>query len=345
MSYRMKVLCTSVGNDGFPAVLQALRQLQGLQVIGCDSDGFAAGLVLADVGFIIPARKNVDRLLLELKRIVVDEGVDMILPLSTEDQIFYAGHKDTIESFGVKVAISTLESVTSANNKHTLYRHCQRLGHPVPKFSIIEDKHQLVRSLKNYQRLRSVSVLKLAHGTGAQGVKIIDPNISADERFWLRDNIRVSSDEAIQWAQGEMFSPPVMLSDYLPGRHVSVDAFRTSAGAFFGVARTEERHLYGMGTVGRIVDEPAALGVAKALGEELGLTFCYNVEFKEDDNGVLKILEINPRFPASLGHTVEAGMNLPLMAVNEILGGVLSGVTPLEIKKIEYRRYWAGISI
>jgi len=306
----MKILCTSVGNDGFPAVLDGLQQRAGIHIIGCDADPLAPGLMLADQGFIVPPRANSDDLLAALERIIVDQRVSVFLPLSTEDQPFFAEHRNRIEALGVKLAVSSLSSIKIANDKHAFYEHCHLHGHPIPAFSIVNDKHALLSLLKEYKSRSRVCVLKLSHSTGAQGVKIVDPRLGSEARFWARDNIRVSTEEVIRWVHQEAKVPALLVSDYLPGRHISIDAFRSCDGKFWGVARTEDRHLYGMGTAGVTVNEPDLIKTARRLGDELSLTYCYNVEFKASESGAFQLLEINPRFPASVGHSVAAGLNL-----------------------------------
>lgn len=339
----MKILCTSVGNDGFPAIMDGLRQRTEIRIVGCDSDSLAPGLILADQGFVVPPRTQAKNLLDTLQQIITNEGISVILPLSTEDQAFFASRKDQIESLGVKLAVSSIASIELANDKHAFYNHCRRNNHLVPEFSIVDDRNDLLILLNNYRKKGQLCVLKQSHGTGSQGVKIVDPALTPNSKFWLRNNIRVSSEEAIRWAYETESLPNIMISDFLPGRHISVDSFRSLDGKFIGIARTEDRHLYGMGTAGIIIDRPDLINTACLLGYELSLTYCYNIEFKADKKGVFHLLEINPRFPASIGHSIAAGLNFPLMAVDEAIK-LRQKYNNVPFQFCIFRRYWQGIS-
>lgn len=337
----MNILCTSVGNDGFSAVLHALRQQSEWKIYGCDSDPLAYGIDLCDGGILIPQRNTPEELLAKLDEIIVRYKIDVVLPLSTEDQPFYAAHKDRIERAGAKLAASSYESVKNANNKHFLYRLCKSKGYPVPDFQIVDNKKELLSIIKTYERENRSCVLKLALGTGAQGVKIVTPDVKPDSRFWSRNNTTVSSQDVEIWldSQDENITD-VMITDFLPGIHISIDCFKTPDQKFCAVARSELRHLYGMGIAGEIVSEPQAEETARRLGDDLDLTYCYNVEFKADSNGILKIMEINPRFPASIGHTVAAGINFPVMAIQLATNSLPQDISATKISACTYRRFW-----
>lgn len=326
---QIRVLCTSVGNDGFPSVADALRADKRIFIVGCDTDEKAPGLTLSDEGFIVPFRKNELVLIDCIKGIIEDKRIDVLLPLSTEDQFFYAKNRSEFEKTGVKVAVSSFESVSLANNKHLLYAFCKKEGFAVPTFKVHDDSNDILTVLNRYRVKNENCVIKKALGTGAQGVKIVDAKISSTSRFWSRDNIRISFDEAISFFEGNKPDYSVMICDYLPGLHVSVDAFRAADGKFIASARTEENHLYGTGRTGKIIDAPELILKSEQLAEKIGLTECFNIEYKTDAEGQHKILEINPRFPASIAHTVMAGLNLPLLVIYQQIG-----ITTPELFKI-----------
>lgn len=336
----LKILCTSVGNDGFPSVLSSLRKRANILVVGVDSNQNAAGLRLADVGIVVPPRNEPDRLVIALKQIIDNNKIDVIIPLSTEDQPFFAKYFEYFSP--VPVVVSPIEVVNKVNDKHALYLHAQFLGIPIPNFNIIYDPFELEKKLLEYKNKGELCVLKKSHGTGAQGVKIVNPQITYRDKFWQRDNIEITTEEAINWVQSGLLSEPILVSEYLPGEHLSVDSFRSLNGNFHCVVRIETNQLYGTGVSGVIISEPSLSKITQKLAESLGLIFAFNVEYKRDIFGEPKLLEINPRFGASVGHSVAAGLNSPLMAVDEALGKTIH----IEEVKVglEFRRFGAFIT-
>jgi carbamoyl-phosphate synthase large subunit len=336
----LNVLCTSVGNYGFPSVLSSLRQRQNVRIIGVDANHGAVGLRLADVGVVVPPRAEPDALIDALRGVIEHYNVHVILPLSTEDQPFFAKHFDR---FGkVPIAVSPLYAVQKANDKHALYIHAQSIGIPIPDFRIVDDNLDLEKMLIEYQKRSERCVLKRPHGTGAQGVKVVNPHITFKDRFWQRDNVEISCAEAINWARKNYFTEPILISDYLPGEHLSVDSFRSLNGEFQAVVRTETSHLFGTGVAGITISDPSLIKITKKLAESLGLLYGFNVEYKRDLIGEPRLLEINPRFGASIGHSVAAGLNLPLMVVDAAL--THSSPTIQSSVGLEFRRYWDFIT-
>lgn len=314
----LHVICTSAGNDGFPSVLAALRVDPGIRVTAVDSDSAAAGLMLAGHGKIVPHRTHATALL-SVVHDLQEPGVrNVLLPLSTEDQDFFAFHRSKIERNGIDVIVASTDALLVANDKHELYKHCTKIGTRVPKYVIVHSIEELEKIFLEYVENGSRCVIKLARGTGAQGVKIIAPDLDRSGSFWSRTKLVVHPADALDWFREYGLAEAVLVSDYLPGEHVSVDAIRLPNGAFRAAARTETRQLYGLALAGAIVEAPDVIAASQRLAETIGLIGALNFEYRRDNNGVAHLLEINPRFAGSIGHTVAAGLNLPLMLLERL---------------------------
>lgn len=313
------VICTSAGNDGFPSVLQALKADPAVAVTGVDANPQAAGLILADEGRTVPLRSKAEQLITSILDLAQPDRANILLPLSTEDQDFFSLHKAEIEARAqyLKVIVASTEALKIANDKHELYRHCTETGTPTPNYTLTSDPGVLSATVKTYAGAGLRCVLKLARGTGAQGVKILDPGIDQASSFWSRTQLSMHPEKALEWFGKFGLRDPIMISDFLNGEHISVDAIRTAQGDFHATARTETSHLYGLALTGEIIDAPDVITASKRLAESIGLTGAMNFEYRRDDSGAARLLEINPRFGGSIGHTVAAGMNLPLMLLTE----------------------------
>ncbi len=337
-----KILCTSVGNDGFSGVYDALKGRENVHVTGADADPEVYGLLLADESVLIPKRDQPEELLTQIVQYYHDHQIDLLLPLSTEDQSFYSLYYDRLTKSGLNVAVSSYDSVEIVTDKHQLYRFCSENGFPVPAYELSDNAEVLIDLIKRYANWGEKCVLKKARGTGAQGVKIIDPELSFQSRFFSRDNIRISPGEVMDWLQNSESIPTLMLTEYLPGKHVSIDGFRSQSGFFTAGIRTEVRHQYGAGIAGATILNEELFHIAKQLSKAVNYRYAFNLELKADVNGAFKILEINPRFAAGVDHTVKAGLNIPLMVVDEVLNGEVDVKNEYNTG-IEYRKYWTSI--
>jgi carbamoyl-phosphate synthase large subunit len=316
----LHILCTSVGNQGFPSVYRALKQDGSNFVTGIDSDPYAAGIRIADRGQIVSPRSNPDALLDSIASLIQIDRVNCLLPLSTEDQDFYAFYRSNLEDMGYIVVVADSKALEVANDKHALIRRAHELGFGVPRFQFATTRVELDQIVEGYMKVNEACVLKLARGTGAQGVKILDPEVDRSTQFWERTQLRMNPTDAMRWFEEFGVGEPIMVTDYLPGEHLSVDAIRTPEGGFVGCVRLEQRQIFGSAMVAVTVRDDARLEDAKRLSSELGLRGAMNIEFRKDQYGVASLLEVNPRFGASIGHTVLAGLNLPLALVRAFAG-------------------------
>jgi carbamoyl-phosphate synthase large subunit len=336
------VLCTSVGNDGFQAIYRALKLSPNpIRIVGVDADPYAYGIYLSDCGYVVPPRSDAELLLSNLTEICRDRGVQLLLPLSTEDQWFFAFHQAKFELLGIVVAVSSLRSIEVANNKHLLFDKCHELGLPVPLFRHVSSRAELDVALADFQADSRPVVIKKQFSTGAQGVKIVRPKVAAAERLFSRDNIMISLDDLRRWSGQLQSFPLLQVSEFLPDARYSVDVFLNGGRARCAVVRTELSRVYGMSTAGAVVNEPQIEATGVAAAEALGFNYTVNVEIGLDREGEPKLFELNPRFPATIDHTVMAGCNMPLWTVAAALGW------PYEVSQPKigtcYRRYWNSL--
>lgn len=336
------VLCTSVGNDGFQAIHRALNlSPDSISIVGVDANPYAYGLYLADHGSVVPMRSEAPALISAVLELCRDHNVQLILPLSTLDQTFFATHRETFEQIGVRVAVSPLRAVQIANNKHLLLQEAQRLGMPVPQFTVVSSVSELEMALDKFQADRYPVVIKKEFSTGAQGVKIVKPHIPAAERLFSRDNIVISLADLRRWLADVEPFPKLQISEFVDMKY-SVDIFLVEGQSRCAVVRTELVRLYAMSTVGEVVDEPEIEAVGVAMAEALGFEYTVNVEMGLDRAGQPKLVEINPRFPATIDHTLMAGCNMPLWTVCAALA------RPYEITQpkigTRYLRHWTSFA-
>ncbi len=338
----LNILCTSVGNDGFIAIYKALKMSsRTIKIFGADCDSLAYGLVISDQSFVISKRSEPKVLLEELKTIIVQNNINILYPLSTEDQSFYSYHIDFFIHLNCQVIVSDHNAVEICNNKHELYRYLSACDVPIPAFRIVKDKESLVEALRDFDAKHKPVVLKKKFSTGAQGVKIVFPTIDATSRFFSRDYNPIPLEDLYRWIDIIDSIPDLMLSEYLPGLHISADVFLQDKLSQICVLRTEEKHLYGMATYGKTIKLPELMITARKIAELVGLNYTVNVEFKFNLVGQPMLMEINPRLPASIDHTVKAGCNMPLWNVLSVLNEKIEFNNPLE--NLQYWRCWDSV--
>jgi len=337
------ILVTSVGNDGFPSVLQGIKSNSErlVRVVGVDSQPSAPGLYLADKGYLVPLRSAREKLLNRLAEICRKEKIHVIYPLSTEDQEFFAAEVPWFAAKGISVIVSPLDVLQIANDKLKLYEFSQANGIPCPSFSAVRNWKDLQQTICRLGFPHRPFVLRLNRSTGAQGVKVVYAEIDARKRMFDRDNRLVGLHEVERWLQTMQSWPPFHLAEYLPGDEYSVDILCDGGNVLSAVTRLRLSTLYGLALHARVVDERDVQQSACRLVEKLGLSFVVNVQFRRSENGEAKLMEINPRIPGTIGLTVAAGVNMPYMALKMILGEPFTLPT-LRIGTV-IMRYWDAV--
>jgi len=268
----------------------------------------------------VASRENEEKLIADLDALLLPDFINVLLPLSTEDQDFYAAHEASLRGRGWNVVVASVEALRIANDKHALMLFASERGFAIPDSVIAYNREQLEECVQRYVSRGLRCVLKLAKGTGTQGVKILDPRIDRASSFWRREQVRMSPAEALEWFERYGLSEPVMVSEFLEGQHISVDAINTELTGYIASTRTEDRHYFGSALLGQTIENPSLIEESKRLVDAIGLSGAINLEYRLDEEGRPKILEINPRFGASIEHTVSAGLNLPHILVRSVIG-------------------------
>ena len=94
----------------------------------------------------------------------------------------------------------------------------------------------------------------------------------------------------------------------------------------------------GVAVAGRTVRDYELTRYASRIVEHLGLTGVVNVQLKRDGAGVPKLLEINPRFPGTMPLTIAAGVDMPTLALGELVGAPIT--VPSRFEEVAIVRTW-----
>ena len=130
--------------------------------------------------------------------------------------------------------------------------------------------------------------------------------------------------------------PPLLVSEYLEGEEHTVDCISDSGETLFATVKTREKIRCGLAFRFTLLRKPELVNQAKAIIEELGLSYCSNIQFK---GGVLT--EINPRVSTFV---YQKDLNQPYLAIKYALGELTKEELFKYHEKIDYGRhlvrYW-----
>lgn len=330
------ILFTSVGNEALHGFVEDLRRrAPRWKLIGVDIREDAAGRYRCDHHATVP-RRDAPAFLPALQDLVKQHAVDLVVPLSTEDQDYFC-RESVHEALAPAVVLtSSEEAVGIANRKTALFRYLAHEAHLLPNHAFAHSAEDAVELVADFVRRHGATLLKSDASTGGRGMVCVgapsrDPAPAVGRHFVPLDVFEsvCAGDETVRAAFfPSIFGPgaqwPQLVNAYLPGDEYSVDVLADEGTFIAGVVRRRDAAVGGLATTAEVVDAPDVLAAARAIVAEVGLSYVVNVQFRRDADGTPRLLEINPRSPGTIGLTVAAGLNLPLAAFVQALGGTLA---------------------
>lgn len=113
----------------------------------------------------------------------------------------------------------------------------------------------------------------------------------------------------------------LVAQEFLPGEELSIDVFAGADGLIqTAMAWRKSNVMVDGGRQWSAVMDPEAVFLAGAAVRQVGLTMAGNVRVRRDAAGRFAVFDINPGFGPTIALTISRGLNLPMMALAQILG-------------------------
>ncbi|MEO0814002.1 MAG: ATP-grasp domain-containing protein, partial [Myxococcota bacterium] len=287
-----RILITGGGGPAAISIIKAIRDAD-VKIHVADMNPTAAGLFLVPEAqrLVVPAGRSpsfIFHLLQECK----DREIDLLIPTVDCELIPVATHEAEFREVGTRVLSSPKLALERVLDKWKLYEHCLDVI-PLPRTEPLID-------LRGFESWEYPVIVKPREGSGSRGIRLVE---SYEDLVALGSN------------------PELIVQDFLPGEEYSVDVLLDSGGrAMAAVPRVRMATDSGVSVASRTVHDEELIGYACTVSEHLGVRHVVNVQFRRDRDGKPRLLEINPRCPGTLPLTVQAGINMPLLAINEQFG-------------------------
>ncbi|HEY1734613.1 MAG TPA: ATP-grasp domain-containing protein, partial [Acidimicrobiales bacterium] len=250
----VRVLVTGAGGPAAVAFLEGIGE-DGQLPIDCwavDIDPCAAGLYLVPQG----------------RRALVPRGddttfVDVVVPTVDSELIPVARRLGDFDDLGVSVLNASLATLEQCLDKWALLQACGP-DIPLPRGGLLDDDFDPAP-------LGWPVLVKPRRGSGSRGIALVE-NAAAFGRL-RRDG-------------------SLLVQEYLPGPEYSVDVLAYRDGhVAAAVPRSRLKVDSGIAVAGCSLRRPALQAAAGAVARTVGLTSVANIQFREDGDGVPKLLE------------------------------------------------------
>lgn len=309
----MNILITGAGGASAISLWKSLKDRHNVYM--GDMDACAAGLYLVppENRLILPSgdAPAFAETLLELCQ---QKQVNVLLPTVDWELLPLSRMSARFAQKAINVPICTTEVLERCLDKHELLRQCAPLG-VAPEFTLLSPDTIL-------DTLHFPCFVKPRRGAGSRGA------------------MRIDTPEALRHLPADN---SMLVQTLLTGDEYSVDVYIHSSGTpLAAVPRLRMKIDSGIAVAAQTRILPELSRLAVAVAQITGIRYVANIQFRADDKGDFKLLEINPRFPGTLPLTTAAGIDIPKLLLDD-LQGFPSGNTLLPFKDLMVVRYWTEV--
>jgi predicted ATP-grasp superfamily ATP-dependent carboligase len=244
---------------------------------------------------------------------------DTVIASSDQTATALASRRDDVERV-TAVALPPPGALEIALDKRLTLEAATRCGVPIPRTVTVATPQEVLAAGRE---MGYPCVLKPSTSwrmTGAPGGSRVVSALLPDERAALRH-------------AGLLVDPlrPGLLQEYVTGRREAITIFRTHERlvAMFAMAASRTWPPLGGSSVMReSIELPQDIaGHADALATEIGYAGYGEVEFRRTDSGRPLLMEINPRFSASVELALRSGVDFAALQLEWARGGPLPAVS------------------
>jgi len=312
-----RVLLTGAGAPGGPGIIKALLA-KGYDLFTADCNEKASGRFLHTNFITIPAADE-DRFISYVLEQCQLHKIEVILPLVTKELLLFSQSREQFKRVGVEVIVSQFESLKTANDKGLLYKHLQSKGVSVPEFYIVDKTEDLLKAAKQLGYPQNPVCIKPTVSNGSRGVRILQETVDEyNLLFHHKPNHIYSTLDKICGILQDRSFPTLLVSEYLPGEEFTVDCIVQNGTPKLILPRSREKMNAGISVQGTFLNNEQIISYCRNVLQSLPLSGPIGLQLKQNKKGLFQLLEINPRLQGTSVAAIGLGINLPVLAIEQV---------------------------
>ena len=291
-----------------PAGINTIKSLKmvnyPVRIVASDSNPFSAGFFMSDAYEVLPeidSKLYITRLL----EIVTKHKINVLMPSSGYDIYQYSANKEKLLKLGALPVVSDIKTMKICRDK-------------IQTFNYLSKKFELPFTTLDYKKVKGFPLIaKPRYGKGSKGIVKIN---NENELKYVRFN-----------------SENLIFQEYLPGTEYTIDVLSDmECEPILAVPRVRVETRAGISTVGTIVKDENISETCKSIAKYLKIRGPCCIQMKESNDGILKIVEVNPRMGGGTIFAALAGANFPAMILDMVNGKKLKIPKISEVTVIRY---------
>lgn len=314
----MTILITGCSMHSYDLIREMRKNYDNeeIRVVGINCEDTALLRKGVDAGYVVPRITEPDYIPIVLD-ICLKEKVDVIMPFITAELPLMAEKKAFFEEHGIKVSVTSPESLVAVGDKVTLSK---KYGNVMPKQKTVNTVKDIFDFVKEIGYPEKQMCCKLPNKCGGLGFCVIDEEKGADltivNKFGL--NRYITLDMLLTYFH--KLDDVMILQEFEEGSDYSMCILADHGKLVHGLGFEASLMAFGSAMFANIAFNQEAYDIAKQICEDTGLdgNACFDFILKPD--GSVKLLEVNPRLSATLPFIARAGLNLPYLRCRQLLG-------------------------
>ena len=291
-----------------PAGINTIKSLKmvkyPVRIVASDSNPFSAGFFMSDAYEVLPeidSKSYIARLL----EIVTKHKINVLMPSSGYDIYQYSANKEKLLKLGALPVVSDIQTMKRCRDK-------------IQTFNYLSKKFELPFTTLDYKKVKGFPLIaKPRYGKGSKGI------------------VKIMNESELKYARFN--SENLIFQEYLPGTEYTIDVLSDlECEPILAVPRIRVETRAGISTVGRIVKDENISETCKSIAKYLKIRGPCCIQMKESSQGVLKIVEVNPRMGGGTIFAALAGANFPAMILDMVKGKKLKMPKISEITVVRY---------
>lgn len=301
----------------------------GVEVIGCDSTPMMTlsfSKYVKDTFLHAEPETNRDQYLKDLKSNIQrlkpsDNTPYLLMPIHSNTRLI-AEHKHLFQN-DIKVTTPNFEAIQKVFPKHNLVKTAREYEIQIPATQIIRDESDLISKA---EEIGYPVFLKVPDGSGGKGL------IKADHP----DELQTGYEKIKKQSGSATDENPMLLQEGVEGDDFCCSGLFKDGELVTGMVHYNiQRFPYegGFGVVRETIPAEPLLEISKRLMKPLKWTGVAQLDYRWNggDESDAYLIEINPRFFASLFHTVESGIDYPWLLYQLLVEGKPDSIPSPEI--------------
>lgn len=259
--------------------------------------------------------------------------VDLIMPKSYALTI--QQNKQLFNDTGIGIIAEDADNMILCRSKRAVYEKLSLLGYN--KIPVYEMATSIGDFITASNKLGNDNIcFKYDSDEGASSFRRIKQSSLTYESLTSPLENTLSYDDAIQIltdAEKKNKFKPLMVMPILDGPEVSVDCYKSNNRGFIAIPRFKVGN-----RIKEIQFDEDIIEDAERIGKLLGLQSAYNVQYRWDKKGNMRLIEVNTRISGGIHMSSMCGISIPNQLVADSIGYNISQGEPKECTVTQYEQ-------